>query len=167
MHVPDARQVARRPVQIGRVNLGCPKKCPGWLCVDRRGEPPWDVYDWLEYILVRGESVGEIRTKNLLEHLPDPGRFFTLCYAVLAYGGKLDLITDNAEFLPFYFPFWARRMGIGAHSINQYAIDHCDSVHYAIFTSMHLRNLMERAGFRAISVRRITMGARLRAIAYK
>lgn len=156
-----------RTDQATRVNLGCPVKHDGWICVDRRGDPPWDVFDWLEEASHRGLVVTEMKTKNLLEHLPDPGRFLRLCFDVLAKGGRIDLITDNAEWLPFYFPFWVRRMGIGAHSVNQYAIDHCDSVHYMIFTPMHLENLMRNAGFKHVIVNRITLGARLHATAHK
>lgn len=150
-----------------KVNLGCPKKCDGWVCIDRRGDPPYDVYDWLEHARKQGQPMEEIKTKNLLEHLTDPGRFLNLCYEVLAKDGRLDLITDNAEFILFYLPFWARRLGIGAHAVNQYALDHCNSVHFMIFTTMHLRNLMDNAGFRSVSVNRLTFGARLRAIGFK
>lgn len=150
-----------------KVNLGCPQKCDGWVCVDRRGDPSWDVYEWLEEMKTSGREVGAIKSKNLLEHLPDPGRFLALCHDVLSHGSRIEIITDNAEFLPFYLPLWVRRTGVGAHSVNMYALDHCGSVHYMIFTQMHLVNLMRNAGFKRVSVSRVTMGARLRAVAYK
>ena len=160
------RQVVTSEVGL-RVKLGCPTKCAGWTCVDWRGNPSRDVYDWLEEAVANGVAVAEIRTKNLLEHLPDPGRFLALCHKALSRGARMELITDNAEFLPFYLPFWARGTGIGAHAVNRYAIDNCDSVHYMIFTPMHLENLMRHAGFRRVMVSRITVGSRLRATACK
>ena len=167
MHATELNPQIRSVDQTTRVNLGCPKKCLGWTCVDRRGVPSLDVYDWLEHRAKTGDPVYEIRTKNLLEHLPDVGRFLALCNQVLSKGGRLDLITDNAEFLPFYFPFWIRHTGIGAHAVNQYALDNCDSAHFAIFTAMHLKNLMKWAGFRSVTVARVTLGARLLARGFK
>ena len=90
-----------------------------------------------------------------------------LCHSVLKEEGRITLITDNAEFVPFYLPFWLRHSGIGAHSINKYAIDHCDSVHYMVFTKMHLENLFSVSGFRNITTRRIKFGARLEARAIR
>jgi len=144
-----------------KVNLGCAKKCAGYVCVDIRGGEgivKADVYDWL---MANHGNCEEIKSKNLLEHLPNPAVFLELCHQSLKQGGRFELITDNAEFIPFYFPFWIRHTGIGAHSLNAYALDHCDSIHYMIFTKMHLKNLLKLAGFEKINVRRITLGSRL------
>ena len=146
-----------------KVNLGCPKRCPGWTCIDKRGDPQWDVYDWLEAMKSERNTVTELRTKNLLEHLPDPGSFLRLCRQVLQRGGKFTLITDNAAFIPFYFPIWVRHFGVGAHSVNRYAVDNCNSVHYMVFTKMHLENLLNVSGFTKVTVRPILMGSRLEA----
>jgi predicted SAM-dependent methyltransferase len=146
-----------------KVNLGCPKRCSGWTCIDKRGEPQWDVYDWLEAMKSERNTVTELRTKNLLEHLPDPGSFLRLCRQVLQRGGKFTLITDNAAFIPFYFAIWVRHFGVGAHSVNRYAVDNCNSVHYMVFTKMHLENLLNVSGFTKVTVRPILMGSRLEA----
>jgi 2-polyprenyl-3-methyl-5-hydroxy-6-metoxy-1,4-benzoquinol methylase len=111
----------------------------------------------------QGKSVRELKSKNLLEHLPDPGRFLRLCRNILETGGSLTLITDNAAFMPFYLPLWVRHTGIGAHVVNRYALDHCDSVHYMVFTKMHLENLLRSSGFRRVAVRTILAGSRLEA----
>lgn len=144
-----------------RARLGCPDQCEGWVCVDLRGIPSREVMSWLE--TTDTGSVERIETKNLLEHLADPGRFFKLIHRVLRPGGTLQLITDNAAWLPFYLPFWIKGVGVGAHSINQYAIDHCDSMHFSIFTEMHLKNLAKYAGFPTSRTRMDygTLGARL------
>ncbi len=153
------------------VNLGCPRYCDGMTCVDIH---PLDervvkanVFDWL---VEQNQTLDSIYTKNLLEHLPDPGAFLDLCHTALKEKGLVDVITDNAEFFPFYFPFfYMTRTGIGAHSRDEYAMSKwCNETHhYAVFTKMHLRNLFEYAGFRMIKVRRIKFGARLEAIGEK
>lgn len=150
---------------MARVNLGCPDVCPGWTCVDRRGAHSWDVYEWLEGMKQIGGVTREFRTKNLLEHLPDPGRFLRLCHDVLRKGGRITIVTDNAGFIPFYIPLWIRHTGVGAHVVNRYAIDHCDSVHYMVFTKMHLENLLRASGFKEVTVRTILLGSRLEATA--
>lgn len=152
------------PVLI--LNLGCPKAHKGQVCVDRRkgGTVQADVYDYLEG---GTEKFAEIRSKNLLEHVPDPGRLIRLAASRLERGGTLEIITDNAEFLPFYLPFWARHTGIGAHARPEYALDHCGSPHLMIFTKMHLRNLAELAGLEVREVRRTMFGARLKLVAVK
>ncbi len=152
------------------VNLGCPRYCEGLTCVDVH---PLDervveanVFDWLSE---QDSSVDAIFSKNLLEHLPDPGVFLNLCHNALKPNGILSLITDNAEFFPFYFPFYLTRTGIGAHSCDAYAMSkRCNETHhFMVFTKMHLRNLLEDAGFEVIKIKRITFGIRLLAVGKK
>jgi len=149
-----------------RVNLGCPNYCDGWTCVDLNPRDSRvvkaNVFDWL---FENDVECDEIFSKNLLEHLPDPGDFLKRCVQNLKYGGKMSLITDNAEFFPFYFPFFLVKTGIGAHSKDEYAMSkHCNETHhYSIFTKMHLRNLFEYAGFGDIVVKRVLYGVRLKA----
>lgn len=149
------------------LNLGCPIGHAGQTCVDRNPrktewyEPTVIKADVYQYLLTTEKRYTLIRTKNLLEHLPNVALFLSGCYEILSIGGRLEIITDNAEFLPFYLPFWIRHTGIGAHARNEYAIDHCDSIHYSIFTKMHLRNLLEYAQFKDVRAKRIWGGARL------
>jgi SAM-dependent methyltransferase len=134
-------------------------------CVDRRPRDPEVVsMDVMTYLTATEPGTWDMVTsKNLLEHLPDPGRFIELCARALRIGGHLKVITDNAEWLPFYAPFWVKHLGIGAHRCNDYAIDFCASMHYSIFTTMHLRNLFYRAGLEGVKVGRdpYTLGARI------
>lgn len=156
-----------------KFNLGCPYYCEGYTCVDLHPHDTRvikaDVFDFLINESARYPVIDEIRTKNLLEHLADFGRFTNLCYRAMRSGGRLVIITDNAEFIPYYLPFWVQHTGIGAHAKDEYAAstEHNGSHHYAVFTKMHLRNLLHASGFRNISVRRITFGARLEATGVK
>lgn len=150
------------------LKLGCPNYCESFTCVDIRQKDKrvikQDVYEYLSFNKTKYDT---IYSKNLLEHIPNVSTFINLCYDHINTSGSLEVITDNAEFLLFYFPFWIPHTGIGAHNKNQYAIDHCDSVHYSIFTKMHLINLFKLAGFRIIVCKRILFGSRLRIVGYK
>ncbi|MHB1907902.1 MAG: methyltransferase domain-containing protein [Nitrososphaerales archaeon] len=163
-------QVAQK---IAAVNLGCPFFCKNWICVDLYPKTDnvikQDVYNFLN--TCETDSIGLIKSENLLEHLDDMGVFLRQCYRILAPGGKLIVKTDNALFLPFYFPFSssALGLGIGAHSDNKYALRMNHSLHLHIFTKVHLRNLFQNIGFSSINVRfdKKTLGARLIAEGYK
>jgi hypothetical protein len=150
-----------RPV---RVNLGCPIKCEGYLCVDLHPEEEGVIEaDALEFLKEFEGELAEIRSKNMLEHITEINDFFNGCQRALVKGGKLIIITDNAEFLPFYLPF-IHRWGFGAHSSNEYFNNyryHRCGAHYCVFTKLHLRNLFERYGFEIEELKRITFGARI------
>lgn len=152
-----------------KLNLGCPYKCEGYICVDLSPKDDGVVRDdAYHYLLYNSpDTYDEIFSKNLLEHLPDVGRFLDECYSSLKPGGRITVVTDNAEFLPYYLPFWVNHTGIGAHSVGAYAehIEHGHTTHFAVFTKLHLRNLFARSGFVDVRVRRTTFGARLEAVA--
>ena len=154
-----------------KVNLGCPFFCEGWLCVDLKPKEQnvvkSDVYEWLRK--QPNCSIDEIYSKNLLEHLLNVGYFFQECNRVLKHEGKLTVITDNAEFLLFYLPFWINHTGIGAHANDSYAMSksHNESHHYQIFTKMHLRNILKATDFKMVHIKRVMLGARLKVEASK
>ncbi len=112
-----------------------------------------------------------IESYNLLEHLPNPGEFLRLCYERLEDGGKCIVVTDNAEWFPFYLPV-IHALGIGAHQSNEYRYllnsrGATKTVHYMIFSPLHLSNLLSYAGFKKYIIKRIMFGARLKAVAWK
>jgi hypothetical protein len=144
-----------------KVKLGCPRYCAGFVCVDSRPTDdrllPFDVYAWLQEQRVVKEKEGKttieyLYSKNLLEHLPNVGQFLALCHDVIDDDGILEVITDNAIWPLFYVPIPKsisnlRPDGIfslGAH-MNSYPKAHGN--HYAVFTTKHLKNYFEDAGF--------------------
>ena len=153
------------------LNLGCPYYCEDDICVDLHplndGVIQSDALEYLKSVIPN--SIEKIYSKNLLEHITDIGGFISNCHRILIDGGRLTIITDNAEFIPFYFPFWINHTGIGAHARDEYAqdISHNITHHYMIFTKMHLFNFFKYYGFRDIQVKRITFGARLQASGIK
>lgn len=151
-----------------KANLGCPRYCEGWLCVDlfpsNPGVEKADVFEWLQ----SHDQIDEIKTENLLEHLPNVHAFLELCFDKLRYGGKLIVVTDNAEWLPFYLPIDFKGTGIGAHSQPSYSM-RFNAVHLSIFTKMHLNQHLLLAGFQDVKVRRLwkVVGARIEGVGVK
>ena len=149
------------------VNLGCPRFCAGRLCVDLTPQDKRVVRaEACEFLESSVGSYDEVRSENLLEHLPDVGRFLRLCRQALRENGRVVVITDNAEWLPFYFPIDIPRTGIGAHSVESYS-KRFGVVHHQIFTKLHLRYTLQEVGFSNVKVRRIKFGSRLEATGYK
>lgn len=151
-----------------RVNLGCPRYCWGYKCVDLFPSDERvvkaDALRWLE----SSNNIEEIKTENLLEHLPNVEEFLSLCFDKLRKGGRLIVVTDNAEWLPFYLPFDLKGLGVGAHSVPSYSM-RFNAVHLSIFTKMHLREHLLLAGFQDVKVRRLwrVAGARIEGVGVK
>lgn len=153
-----------------KLNLGCPYHCNEYQCVDLHPKDS-DVIkgEAIIFLATKSNMYDEIYSKNLFEHLTNTGSFLAYAYNALKKDGKIILITDNAEWLPFYLPFWINHTGIGAHSKDEYAQDksHNSSHHYAIFTKMHLINLLKHYDFKNIKIKRIMLGSRLKVTAIK
>ena len=94
--------------------------------------------------------------------------FLKLCYLRLQTAGKLIVVTDNAEWFPFYLPIDMKGTGIGAHSEESYSL-RFNAVHLSIFSPMHLREHLLLAGFKRVKVRRMwqVLGARLEGVGTK
>ena len=87
----------------------------------------------------------EIFSRNLFEHLTNPGFFLSECRRVLKKGGKLTIITDNASYWFFHIPSFS-----GHYDKVDYSGK--DDYHFALFTSKHLRNFMKKFNFRISSL---------------
>jgi len=148
-------------------NLGCPNYCRPNVCVDLFPKNAKvvkdDVYSWL----FEQEDLPSIYSKNLIEHLSNPGQFLRFCYRALVPDGRIMIITDNAEFLPYYARFVIARLGVGAHGNNAYVSRFNDSTHKMIFSKLHLSNLLKEVGFARVEVKRVSMGAKLVATGVK
>jgi predicted SAM-dependent methyltransferase len=140
-----------RTVLMVILNLGCGDDHYGDIRVDFfPTEATTDVFDIEEGIRLGDNTVDEVYTKNLLEHLKNP--FGALCEVrrVVKPGGILKLITDNAAYAPYYRP-----IPLGGypsvHMGGYHGRDKRDK-HYTIFTREHVLNLLESAGFVNIRV---------------
>ena len=65
------------------LNLGCPKSCEVFVCIDKfpydKRVVKADVYEYLRSCKENGTKYESIYTKNLLEHLGNPLEFLQLC----------------------------------------------------------------------------------------
>jgi predicted SAM-dependent methyltransferase len=104
-----------------------------------------DVEDGLPY----AEGIfDEVYTRNLFEHIRNPGFFLNECYRVLKKGGKLILITDNAACQRFYT--------LGTHEGRYEKKHNPHDKHYSVYTRSHLRNHLEAVGFHIDQLRLIS-----------
>jgi SAM-dependent methyltransferase len=154
-----------------RIKLGCPKYCKGYTCVDLYPKDFGVVKDDAIHYLstLNDNSVEYIEAKMLLEHLPNPYSLIELAYQKLKKGGILYFTTDNAWFLPHYITTPLHRI-LGSHSDEKYKYTFCKGAvtnHYAIFTKLHLKNMLELAGFEKFEIKYILFFSRIRVIAKK
>lgn len=104
-----------------------------------------------EKLPYKNNTFGEVYSKNLLEHIPNPLHVINEMKRVLKSKGKIFLITDNAGFLLFHLPI--RKNNYLEHNSNFPRAGKEDR-HYFLFTPLHLTNLLEKAGgFEQIKVR--------------
>ena len=88
------------------------------------------------------ETFSEVFSKNLLEHLCNPGLFFAEAHRVLQPNGQMILITDNAGFLGFHIK------GKTAGDYHSFINPKGTEEHVALFTRTHLRSLATRHDFK-------------------
>ncbi|MEM4511598.1 MAG: class I SAM-dependent methyltransferase [Nanopusillaceae archaeon] len=94
----------------------------------------------------------EIYSKNLLEHLRNPGFFLEEAYRVLKKGGKIVLITDNAGFWEFHVLGTHVRPKLRIKRLKFYeGMGELDT-HYCLYTKEHLVNHLRFVGFRIVKV---------------
>jgi len=137
--------------EIEKVNLGCPKFCKDYICVDINPLDKWviksDVIKFLKttYNTYKKPIFKKIRAYNLLEHLKNPYYFIYLCYINLKPNGVLELKTDNALNLIHYIPNPFHILS-GSHVDKYYKYIFTKAKHtehYYIFTKLHLCNLLK------------------------
>ena len=148
-----------------QIELGCPKKCVGQICIDLYPEDDGVIAgEAVRYLGYQEEnSIDRIYSKNMLEHITEVNELFTEAKRVLRSGGAFVIITDNAAFLPYHVPI-IHRWGWGAHSSNKYFHNYkykkC-GVHYLLFTKVGLKNIFEKYGFIVKECHLQTFGARI------
>jgi len=126
------------------LNLGCGEDKYGTDRVDinKTSATPLvcDVEQGLPY---PSEVFDQIFSRNLFEHLRNPGFFLDECYRVLKQSGLITIITDNAECTRYYT--------LGTHT-GRYEKKHENDRHYSIFTQSHLENHFDSAKFKVLSI---------------
>jgi len=87
-----------------------------------------------------------VYSKNVFEHLTKPGFALREMARVLKKGGKLILITDNAN----YWVWGVGKTHLGGYEKNPEGGE--EDRHYALFTEWHLRNHLEKVGLKVVKI---------------
>ena len=91
----------------------------------------------------------EVYTKNLFEHLTNPGFALSEMVRVLKKGGKIILITDNANYW-----YWSLQNKAHSGGYKNEHINFPEDRHYTLFTPEHLRNFFEKY---RVSIKSVTL----------
>lgn len=106
-----------------KLQLGCPVKCENYTCIDlfpeSEGVIASEAVHYLQWM--QSDSVDEIYSKNMLEHITEIHELFSQMKRVLKPGGKVRIITDNATFFPYYISL-IHRWGWGALFVQPYCM---------------------------------------------
>ncbi|MEM5835084.1 MAG: methyltransferase domain-containing protein [Candidatus Aenigmatarchaeota archaeon] len=94
-----------------------------------------------------------VYSKNLLEHLRNPGFAIEEMFRVLKKGGKIILITDNAGFWEFHIFGTHVKPKLNFMTSNFYRGRGRLDTHYCLYTKEHLINHLRRVGFKIIETK--------------
>lgn len=126
------------------LNLGCGSSFYGTDRVDQfETKATTQVFNVELFIPYGAVTFDKVYSRNLLEHLKNPGYHLAECHRVLKHGGEIEVITDNAQCYRYYL--------FGTHT-GRYEKKHIGDHHYSLFTKQHLINHFEAAGFKDIKV---------------
>lgn len=134
------------------LNVGCGKETYGTHFIDlypmRADVIKCDLNK--EKIPFPNNYFDEVYSRNLLEHLKNPGFVIKEMVRVLKRKGKLFLVTDNASYYLFHV-----FKSYSAHYYNYRKYGREDR-HYMIFTTKHLENLLKSVKLKIIKICLIT-----------
>lgn len=124
------------------LNIGCGTDTKGTHFIDKNPlRPEVKRCDIDEFALPYNNDIFDVVImNNIFEHLRNPGFVLKEVYRVLKLGGRLDIITDNAG----YFFYHA---GQGHTHYGGYEKNNPGDYHFSLFTSNHIKNHLNRAGF--------------------
>ena len=148
-----------RPEKIDRsplvLNLGCGHLSkPDMVNVDARELPGVDILADVSDIPLEPDSVNKIFAAHLLEHFPQRYLVDILLphwKKLLKPGGVLNLVVPDSEAM-------LEAYSTGEMSFDDFALvtfgkqDYEGDFHYAMYTPMHLKQLLEKSGFTDITI---------------
>lgn len=90
------------------------------------------------------DKFDEVFSENVFEHLTNPGNFLKECHRVLKKGGKIIVITDNAN----YYGWAIKKTHLGGYEKKSESNDR----HYTLFTDWHMKNHLVKQKFKNVKV---------------
>lgn len=122
-------------------NVGCGEDKYGTHRIDiKETKATTEVYDIELGLPYKNNFFDEIYAKCVFEHMKNPHNLLLEMKRVCKAEGKIIIITDNAGFVGFHLP--GHYHG-GANEVN---------LHYALYTEEHLKNHLQAAGLKLISL---------------
>jgi predicted SAM-dependent methyltransferase len=129
-------------------NLGCGDDTYGDYRVDiNKTKATIHVFNVEKGIKFDDNMFDEVCSRNLLEHLRNVGYHLDECFRVLKKGGKINIITDNAECIRYYI--------FGTHTGRYEKLSMPNDRHFEVFTKSHLLNHFTVAGFTDVTLKYI------------
>lgn len=119
------------------LNVGCGDERIGDVRLDFVATSAANIVGDAQHFPFQDCAFLEVYESNVLEHMPNPALHLSEVKRILKMGGTLRLVTDNAACLKFYV--------LGTHT-GGYSEHHGKDKHYALFTTEHIKNLMQLCG---------------------
>lgn len=126
------------------LNLGCGCDIRGDVRLDLFKSKAVDVIGDASFLPFRDNTFSVVYERNLLEHMPNPLAHLHEVRRVMKKSGILHLITDNAACIKYYT--------LGTHT-GGYKKHEGKDVHFALFTTEHIRNLLNLAGLFILEIK--------------
>ncbi len=144
-HNPLPKEVKRFGKDKKILNLGCGSDFFGDVRLDMVKTPATTIVTSIDKKLpLKDNEFDVVYTQFMFEHLVNPNSVLKEACRVLKKGGTIALITDNAGFWGFHSGWLTKTLGTihyGGYRVG-------DDMHYALYTPEHIRNHLEKAGFK-------------------
>ena len=128
------------------LNIGCGEQYYGDIRLDFIRTDAVNVLGDCQHLPFKNDVFTVVYERNVLEHLPNPAQHLLDVKRVLRENGTLLLITDNAACIKYYL--------LGTH-MGGYSKHKGKDVHYSIFTTEHIKNLMDFCGLKINQIKLI------------
>lgn len=128
------------------LNLGCADDFFGDIRVDmEKSQATTLVANIEDGLPLKSNSIDIVYMQFMFEHLININKVMKECYRLLKPGGKIIIITDNAGFIGFHSGKWTKTLST-IHYGGYRGED--GDMHFGLYTPEHLRNHLERGGFK-------------------
>ena len=122
-----------------KLDVGCGRKKRGDIGIDYYKDTSADIIADAHYLPFPGELFDEVTSTTVIEHSPNPLEFLKEQRRVLKKGGKIEVVTDNAQ----YYRWTVMKF----HGLRH---QNLQRDHYTIFFPEGIVRLLKLAGFRNI-----------------